>query len=442
LLGALAMSALLIACSGNDATGTGTPIGTQASPEDTGTLAPTVPPSVDGAAVTTVASSGPESVDTSATIELPLPAPEGDAFYAPPDPIPGSANGDLIWARALEPAPAGTVAWQVLYRSESISGSPIAVSGVVMGPAGSDAGADLRPVLSWAHGTTGLADRCAPSREFGGEGSQSLLASAVVTLGYTFVATDYEGLGTPGVHPYLVGQSEGRGVLDIVRAAAQLAGAGVSLESPVAIFGHSQGGHAALMAGELAATYAPELDVVGTVAVAPPGDIALIERGSSSAGPFLTGGFSLMIDAGFAAAYPDLPVDALIGGDGIDALDVLARIADTCTTEAFELGAELPGIQRDGSSNAQWLEVYEANSPGNVAPSAPVLITHGSADDVVPPVLSELIEADYCALGVPVQRTLYDGADHSSVMIVGLLTVQSWLADRLAGEPAPTSCPA
>src|SRR4029079_13844509 len=92
--------------------------------------------------------------------------------------------------------------------------------------------------------------------------------------GWTFVATDYEGLGTPGVHPYLVGLSEARGVLDIVRSAQQLPTSGVSADSPVMIFGHSQGGGAALFAAEQAATWAPELHVVGTAAGAPAGDLA------------------------------------------------------------------------------------------------------------------------------------------------------------------------
>jgi alpha-beta hydrolase superfamily lysophospholipase len=406
---------------------------TSAPPDGTSspTSAPATSPVPDG---TDPPTSDPVTTSDPASPSTTLVAPPGDDFYTPPDPLPGSTNGDLIWARPIEPPPIGTTAWLVLYRSESVGGDPVAVSGVVVAPA-SDAGA-ARPVLSWAHGTTGLADRCAPSKTFGST-SEALLASAIVALGFTYVATDYEGLGTPGVHPYLVGQSEGRGVLDIVRAAAQLAGTGVDAASPVAIFGHSQGGHAALMAGELAATYAPELDVVGTVAGAPPGDIALIERGTGAASGFAGGGFGLMLDAGFAAAYPDLPADALVTEEG---LDVLAAAADTCTAEAFGLAEASPDIQRDGTEDAGWQAVFEANSPGGVAPSAPVLILHGSADNVVPPILSELIEADYCQLGVTVQRTVYEGADHGSVLAQGFAEVQTWIMARLNGEPPPTSC--
>lgn len=435
------MSALLFACSGTDAAvtageamvdstaaETSAPDVAVSAPAPTSSAAPTStePSPTTDVADTTVATDVPE---------LPLAAPAGDAFFTPPTPLPGTQNGDLIWARPLDDAPVGATAWQVLYRSESVQGDPIAVSGIVVGPAQADDAP--RPVLSWAHGTTGLGDDCAPSKSFGGGGYEAILAQAVVLLGFTYVATDYEGLGTPGVHPYLVGQSEGRGVLDIVRAAAQLDGAGVTTASPVAIFGHSQGGHAALMAAELAATYAPELDVVGTVAGAPPGDLGLIEQGTASAGDFLAGGFGMMMDAGFAAAYPDLPADALVTEDGLATLD---ELGNACLGEAFEIAASTPGVQLDGTTNPQWAEVFALNSPGHVAPSAPVLIIHGSDDTVVPPVLSELVEQQYCELGVTVQRTVYDGADHGSVISEGLAEVQRWIADRLAGTPAPTSC--
>ena len=81
------------------------------------------------------------------------------------------------------------------------------------------------------------------------------------------VATDYPGLGTTGPHPYLVGLSEGRAVLDAVRAAQQVEKTGA--EPRFAVWGHSQGGHAALFAGQLAKSYAPDLTLVGVAAIAP-----------------------------------------------------------------------------------------------------------------------------------------------------------------------------
>ena len=94
------------------------------------------------------------------------------------------------------------------------------MSGVVVAPTDA-APAGGRPVISWAHGTHGIADQCAPSRT---ADMVSRLPSIgkLVSQGYVVVATDYEGLGTPGTHPYLVGESEAHGVLDIVKAAQQI----------------------------------------------------------------------------------------------------------------------------------------------------------------------------------------------------------------------------
>jgi dipeptidyl aminopeptidase/acylaminoacyl peptidase len=122
-------------------------------------------------------------------------------------------------------------------------------------------------VASWAHGTSGLADTCAPSKDPGVVSGTPYLRE-LLDAGFAVVATDYEGLGTPGLHPYLVGESEGRSVLDAARAAAALPDAGAS--SNVIVYGHSQGGHAVLFAGELAPSYAPDLNLLGVAAGAPP----------------------------------------------------------------------------------------------------------------------------------------------------------------------------
>src|SRR5690606_29525644 len=117
-----------------------------------------------------------------------------------------------------------------------------------------------------AHPTSGVVETCAPS----------LMPDIAVLIwglpdilakGYVVVATDYPGLGTPGIHPYLIGESEGRAVLDSVRAARNLPKSGAS--ERFAVRGHSQGGHTALYTGELATSYAPELKLVGIAAAAP-----------------------------------------------------------------------------------------------------------------------------------------------------------------------------
>ena len=140
------------------------------------------------------------------------------------------SNGALIRSQPMWGAPDGAAAYRILYRSEGLNGEPIAVSGVVIVPDGSPPPGG-RPIVAWAHPTTGVARACAPSlarvlfRSI--QGLRGMLAQ-----GYAVAATDYPGLGTPGPHPYLVGVSEGRAVLDSVRAARTIPGVGGGVLSP------------------------------------------------------------------------------------------------------------------------------------------------------------------------------------------------------------------
>jgi hypothetical protein len=168
--------------------------------------------------------------------------------------------GSIIRVWPLEgggPSGAGSTAFRILYRSTGLDGEPIAVSGAIFIPPGA-APAGGRNVIAWAHPTSGVVEACAPS----------LMPNLAGTIwGLAVVATDYPGLGTPGVHPYLIGVSEGRAVLDSVRAARDLPNAGAS--NRFVTWGHSQGGHASLYTGELAASYAPDLKLLGVAAAAP-----------------------------------------------------------------------------------------------------------------------------------------------------------------------------
>ena len=173
---------------------------------------------------------------------------------------PGEASGKpgfghQVWPlKGGGPSGAGSTAFRILYRSTSPSGEPIAVSGAIFIPPG-PAPAGGRDVIAWAHPTSGVVESCASSLMPDLAGTIWGL-SDMLARGYVVVATDYPGLGTPGMHPYLISESEGRAVLDSVRAARDLPDAGAS--NRFAVWGHSQGGHASLYTGELAASYAPD----------------------------------------------------------------------------------------------------------------------------------------------------------------------------------------
>lgn len=182
-----------------------------------------------------------------------------------PGEIPGKP-GTIIRIWPLEGGgPGDADAFRILYRSTGLKGEPIPVSGAIFIPSG-PAPAGGRNVIAWAHPTSGVAPPCAPSL-MPDTGGMIWNLDEMLSQGYVVVATDYAGLGTDGIHPYLIGVSEGRAVLDSVRAARNLPRSGAS--NRFAVWGHSQGGHAALYTGELAAGYAPDLKLVGVAAAAP-----------------------------------------------------------------------------------------------------------------------------------------------------------------------------
>ena len=155
----------------------------------------------------------------------------------------------------------------MLYRSTGYDGKPTAVSGTVVVPDGKPPPGG-RKVIAYTHGTVGVASNCAPSLVKGL--AQPLFyegGGALLRAGYVIAASDYQGLGTPGPHPYLVGASEAMNELDAVRAARNLTQAHASAD--FAVWGHSQGGHAALFTGQIAPSYAPELHLFGVAAGAP-----------------------------------------------------------------------------------------------------------------------------------------------------------------------------
>ncbi|WP_235201286.1 alpha/beta fold hydrolase [Microbacterium sp. CH12i] len=193
-------------------------------------------------------------------------------FYVLPTPLPTAAPGTIIRSEPIASVPTGSKAWRVLYHSRDLTGDDIAVSGVVIVPDGPvpDGG---RTIVSWAHPTTGAAAKCAPSLARDPfeliEGLHELLAA-----GYAIAATDYPGLGVDGASSYLLGIPESNSMLDAARAARALTDTGAS--DRLLLWGHSQGGQAALFAAERAAAYAPELTLEGVAVAAPAANLSAL----------------------------------------------------------------------------------------------------------------------------------------------------------------------
>ena len=360
-----------------------------------------------------------------------------DAFYLPPDPLPSSVPGTLIRAEEIEPFSEGNKAWRVLYVSTAVDGTAIAVSGLVAAPGGPvpEAGYD---VVTWSHGTKGVSDPCTPSKGYrSGFHDFYDIAPELTAKGYVGVSTDYEGLGTPGIHPYLVGPSEGRGVLDIVKAAQQIEGAGAG--SRVVVWGRSQGGHGALFAGEIAPTWAPELQVLGVISAAPASEFQAI----IGSGAFLPGarGFIWQLTIGFEASYAELSIEDLYTPEALAAIDALLG-EEAC-------GAEVGGVAKDflnaGFTTSpvdlpDWSLRLDENSPGNVITGVPILLIQGEADTVVPILLTNVLAKRLCEVGDEIDYQVFPDFGHNDSTQQNMSLMLDWTAARFAGEPAATSC--
>lgn len=344
-----------------------------------------------------------------------------EVFAAPSVPLPGRA-------------------WALTYRSTSATGVPDVVGGTLLLPAGRWPGPGERPLVSYAVGTHGLGDRCAPSVALaGGTEVELLLIGQALARGWAVVVTDYEGLGTPGPHTYNVSSTEGHAVLDAARAAMAVSGAELSPAAPVGIWGYSQGGAAAGAAAERAAGYAPELDVRGVAAGGVPADIGRLVR-SERADP-ATIGLIVAVLTGFDAAYPELGLRERLTPPGQALYDA---IADDCVGEISDQGRpftadELTGGVDPFGSGAAAARVAQ-NRVGGAAPAVPALVYHGGADTLVEVGQGRGLRADWCARGATVRYRELPLTGHVGAALLGGPGAVRWLAARFAGVPAPSNC--
>jgi acetyl esterase/lipase len=350
-----------------------------------------------------------------------------------------TSAGKLISAEPMPGAPAGARAYRILYWSTGLDGRPVQVSGVVIAPRG-PAPPGGRPVVAWAHPTTGVVSRCAPSL------ARVFFASvqglgAMLDRGYVVAATDYPGLGTPEVHPYLVGTSEAHAVLDSVRAARAIPEA--AADARFAVWGHSQGGQAALFTGLEAARYAPELKLVGVAAAAPATDLAQLMTDDLGTG----GGNNItaMTLWSWARVY-GAPMDKLVMPEAEPVIDRLTKLCierwfDVLTRRGPTRALEKSFLRVTNVADQEpWRRLLEENSPGPLPADIPVFLAQGSADGLVRPAVTEAYRARLCRNGNRVEFVLIPGVGHAFIARDVAGAAAAWVAGRFAGEPAPTNC--
>ncbi|MEV0948797.1 lipase family protein [Rhodococcus sp. NPDC049939] len=304
----------------------------------------------------------------------------------------------------------------VTYWTKGAQDEPALSTGAVLLPPGEPPPGGW-PVISWAHGTVGIADKCAPTvtGPIAGPYLQSWLQQ-----GYAIVKTDYVGLGTPGIHPYLDGPSEAHAVIDMVRAGRAVT---PSLSDRWVAIGQSQGGQAALFTASMATTYAPELDFRGTVATGAPSNI---EKLAPLAGPSfpalpLTGStvFIAYTLAGLRAAHPDLNVDSYLSPLG---RDVLSGVESLCYQDAeAQFGNLTIGqlLSRQLDDPAIQAALQRSLAVPVTGYDRPLFIGQGLFDDMVPAVFTFALVSELTAAGQNfVFRTYPDG--HLGAMYASL----------------------
>ena len=333
--------------------------------------------------------------------------------------------------------PGNSEAFRLLYRSTGLNGKSIPVSGAIFFPSG-PAPAGGRNVIAWAHPTSGVMPNCAPSLYPDIAGTIWNLGD-MLKQGHVVVATDYPGLGTEGIHPFLIGESEGRAVLDSVRAARQITHAGAS--NRFAVWGHSQGGHAALFTGQIAKRYAPELKLVGVAAAAPATYLAELFKDDAKTEQDLIA-MALLAWARLENISPATIVEPA-------AMGAFNRTARGCLTSIAQFKALEDNVKPlrkgkwlkyDPTTRQPWKGIMARNTPGQAPAGAPVFIAQGTADKVVEPRVTKRFAKALCAKGERVTFIERRGVSHTFIARDAAPTAIRWINDRFRGAPAPSSC--
>ena len=346
-----------------------------------------------------------------------------------------------------------SVSQKISYKMPAIEGGQTTATAIVMIPKGKMP-ENGWPVIVWAHGTTGVADQCAPSVLKDAEGKFNLggalpIAKGLVAQGYAVIAPDYEGLGSKGIHPFLNAKSASESIISALKAAKQQYGN--QLSKDWAVVGHSQGGHAAIAAAERAD--GAGLNFKGVVAYAP----------ASNLGTILLGGYAqvksqLGQPAGVPTAkavLPDLQAFASLISAGImqyqpaftyktgftsqRAIDIAAKAESECYPQvAAEFKADVSNFYDDSANvtklypglDENFIQIPAAaiflldSTIGQKPVNKPIVVVQGELDSTVPAGITRLLESQVRASNknntTSITFKYQPTADHSSVVLDAL----------------------
>lgn len=383
-------------------------------------------------------------------------------IYQVPAAVPDRPGSVISCRRTSLPHVPGNIpqqAWKVQYSSTDNAGRPAAVSGTVVVPQAAWKGAGSRPIVAFNPGTLGLGSQCAFSKQLAGafqdeyEGEN---IAALLKAGYAVAATDGMGYLDGQTHPYVSGADAGHALLDIARSAPELPGSGLEAGAKVGLWGYSEGGAASLWAAQLAASYAPGLNVVGDASGGVPGDLKVVAKGLNG-GAFA--GFLVDAVVGLAASHPAMPFDALLNDRGKDTVGKAKSLCLVGTVSALALqkledntegGLGLEQIYAlKGTDGKTWGQVIDEQKLGadigrkgsgaRYEIGFPVLQYRGIAEEVIPTETEDATRKAYCSAGITTQWKLYPG-EHLTTDQLAVSDAVAWLGDRFAGRPELGNC--
>ena len=362
--------------------------------------------------------------------------PAGDAFYSPPATLAATGEGSVVWFRQFRDGaalPSAVRNYRMLYQTVSPTGKFVAISGTLAIPNGKPP-SNGWPLISWAHGTVGDAPQCAPSRSSRPNIEQRML-DAFVRRGYAVAQTDYEGNGTPGIHPYMVATAAARDVTDIVYAAREI---DPEIGLRWVVMGHSEGGASALSTAALASQIAPDLSLVGAVSYAPFAypEATLeyeLHNGTPNGGLVILG----LLIAGFSTVDPRVAPSEMLEPQ---ALQLMPTLYEQCVTDLMEHSAWRSTIPQNvfrpaGQSAVEALFAdLQNNDPAYFTISVPTFLVQGVSDMMVNSEGTLTVEDRLRRNGTPVTFKAYLGATHGSVLADSVKDVAEWIAQRFAAS--------
>lgn len=362
------------------------------------------------------------------------------AFYDAAMPLGAGKRGALLRSEAVTdlPLPTGVKAVRILYRGQSPDQAPVPVSGIVLVPPGKAPTAGW-PVIAWAHGTTGVERACAPSVSKDLGTYEWIELVSLLDMGYAVVATDYQGLGTQGQHPYMDKVTNAEDTIDSVAAARA---AVATLGSRWVAMGHSQGGLAVAGVAELEHAI-KDPNYLGAIAIAGAWDaekvfLRMTEPGSDP----LNSGYLAMFAKGLKAMNPSFKPEEILTAE---ALKRVTEPGQRCWEAEIAFMFDLPPrpVYKQGwRDNPTVRKLFERDRLRGPI-EGPLLIIASTDDESIPAQTTvDQNVATLCEAHGDIQYVRFagNGIDHDGTERATMGLRLRWLHDRFSGLPTHSNC--